>query len=553
MDYGKRYDTLNEDQKEAFHRLVKGENLFITGNAGTGKSYLVKAYDEYCQLKGLQLVKTAPTGVAALEIGGATLHRQFKLKIGLDFDEITSEDVLKNKALNFLKRTDVILIDEISMVRIDIFDRLMKILFHANQSRKQKRKKTIQLIFVGDFFQLAPVVGKEEKLHLKQHYHKDIQDGYCFQSLYWKENAIHLVNLTKVIRQKDAEFCTALDECKEGDAHCLSFIRSHCAKSENPEAIWICGKNATADKRNQDELEKIQGETRYFHAEYSGDVTAKDKLCDEIFQCKIGARVVLLVNGKGYQNGSMAEIVAIDERKSEDFETHEWISTEVIDVRVLSTGKIHSIKKEKFSKYHYETKTIETPVIDEEGKPVLLSSGKPKVNRTYRVERLETGYAEQFPMRLGYAVTIHKSQGQTYDALNLEPEIFANGQLYVALSRCKTIDGIYIHRALTPRMVMCSEEVLKFYNNPENYDFFGAGTALKPVFIPEKYVSFIETLIQKLENGECTEILEQFSQDAPEKTETRISVSALDVEKGSKSIAFSSFWNNYQSKKISEE
>lgn len=117
-------------------------------------------------------------------------------------------------------------------------------------------------------------------------------------------------------------------------------------------------------------------------------------------------------------------------------------------------------------------------------------------------------------------MTIHKSQGQTYDAMNLMPEIFANGQLYVALSRCRTIDGIYIHGYLSQRMVMCSEEVLKFYNHPEGYEFFGSGSSLKTMFVPEKYISVIEQLIVKFDNREYADVLEELSEPAQDANRT---------------------------------
>lgn len=189
------YETLNTEQQQVFDRLKDGESIFITGNAGTGKSYLVKAFDEYCQNKKIKLVKTAPTGVAANEIGGATLHHQFKLKVGLDFD-------VPNTYPKFLDKTDVLLIDEISMVRIDIFDKLMQILTLANEKRTKKKKK-IQLILCGDFYQLAPVINGEERPHINEHYGCDIKKGYCFQSKYWRMYGVQLVNLTTVIRQSD--------------------------------------------------------------------------------------------------------------------------------------------------------------------------------------------------------------------------------------------------------------------------------------------------------------------------------------------------------------
>lgn len=495
------YETLNNGQKEIFDRLVNGENVFITGNAGTGKSYLVKAFDEWCTVNKKNLVKTAPTGVAALEIGGATLHRQFGLEVGLDFKEITEEAVITTKKLNFLKRADILLIDEISMVRMDIFDRLMLILEAYNKNRERKRKKPVQLIFVGDFFQLAPVVSKDERPLLEEHYQRPLGDAYCFQSRYWRMFKVQLCNLTEVVRQADPKFCQALDECKEGDTHCLAFIRQASAKEIIPDAIWLCGKNATASQKNLSELAKIPASEHTYTVKYGGDVTAKDKLCEETLTLKEGARVVFLVNDTlgQYQNGTMGTVTHCDT----DFVLVKVDDRKDYDGKPVK-GKIVTVEIHAFCKYKYESKTHEillfeenasgekTPVIDEK-------TGLQKVKREIRLDKVETGRAEQLPLRLGYAVTIHKSQGQTYDAMNLAPEIFATGQLYVALSRCKTIENMHIEGNLTQRMVMSSSEVLAFYNNPEGYSFFGDGIAT--IHVPEKYKDKILALIQEWESG----------------------------------------------------
>lgn len=465
MTYSEIYSTLNEEQKSALELLTSGENVFITGNAGTGKSYLVKAFDKYCEQEQLALMKTAPTGIASLEIGGTTLHSQFNLKVGLDFEKVTT-------APECLNKVDCLLVDEISMVRIDIFDKLMEIVSLSNR----KRKKPIQLVFVGDFYQLAPVVISEERPFLNNHYGKDIKDGYCFQSQYWKQNNIRLCNLTIVMRQESAEFCSALDKCKKGDTSCLPYIREHSSKNEMQNAIWVCGRNKTVNERNESELAKLSGRAYLSDAEYEGKATKSDKLCDEQFQFKIGARVVMLTNDTEqflYQNGTLGTILRVQKSS--------------IYVQI-DGGELVEVNRISIPKYEY----------------VVSKGGK--------LERIKIGAARQYPMRLGYAVTVHKSQGQTYKKMNLEPEIFSNGQLYVALSRCKCIENIYIHGYLSNRMVMASEEVNSFFDNYDTYSFFSSediqavnnndnhsdNEPMVTITIPQKYhasvMEYLETL-----------------------------------------------------------
>ena len=229
MSYADYDKALNAGQKAVMQKLQAGENVFITGNAGTGKSFLVSAYTAYCKEHGIELVRTAPTGIAAQNISGATLHSQFKLKTTLDFEK-------PKKVPEWLKQTDALLIDEISMVRIDVFDKIMQYVAIANEKRP-KSKKPIQMVFCGDFFQLAPVIPQGDKPHLTQFYKKSVQDGYCFQSSYWKMFQVQLCKLTEVVRQDDKNFCAALDLCKEGNASCLSYFNTHMATKENPNML----------------------------------------------------------------------------------------------------------------------------------------------------------------------------------------------------------------------------------------------------------------------------------------------------------------------------
>lgn len=482
MSYADYDKALNAGQKAVMQKLQAGENVFITGNAGTGKSFLVSAYTAYCKEHGIELVRTAPTGIAAQNISGATLHSQFKLKTTLDFEK-------PKKVPEWLKQTDALLIDEISMVRIDVFDKIMQYVAIANEKRS-KSKKPIQMVFCGDFFQLAPVIPQGDKPHLTQFYKKSVQDGYCFQSSYWKMFQVQLCKLTEVVRQDDKNFCAALDLCKEGNASCLSYFNTHMATKENPNAIWLCGKNATAYQRNMEALDKLAGAKIYAKAEYN-DTTEKDRLCDDLFVYKIGARVVMLVNDVygAYQNGSMGTIIST-------------FGDDEIVVKIDGNDVPVRVERRKYTKSEYVVKEEQEIVLNKDGTPKLDKDGKEKTRKKKKLECEEKGYAEQFPMRLGYAVTIHKSQGQTYEAMNLEPEIFANGQLYVALSRCKTVEGIYSSNPLKGSMVRTSLEVLKYYENPDNYSFFQKDKVA--VFVPAKYVDKIEKLVAEWEAEEQT-------------------------------------------------
>lgn len=472
--FGYLYKTLNDEQKDVIDRMIMGENIFITGNAGTGKSYVVRAFDRYCEEQKIDLIKTAPTGISANEIDGATLHHQFKLKIGLDFEK----PLKYPKCLDF---TDVLLIDEISMVRLDVFDKVMQLLVLANSTRARKKKRPIQIILVGDFYQLAPVISKEEKPYLEEFYGMDIKDGYCFQSQWWQYLDIKMCNLTTVMRQDDIAFCKALDKCKRGDNSFVTYVRNNCSKTEIEGGIWVCGRNITVSNKNSEELAKIEGKLHTSIARYHGKCDKSDKLCDEVFEYKIGARVVMLANDNvsgAYQNGTLATIVGV--------------AKDMIRIE-LDNGKRHLVGKQKISKYEYSYK---------ESVSVVNQNGQNVEKTTKKLSQKEIGYAEQYPMRLGYAVTIHKSQGQTYDKMNLNPEIFSKGQLYVALSRCRSIENLYIKGFITNRMIMTSEEVVAYYDNPEGYSFFNPKEVMKEITVPEKYVTQIEEIIEALNRGD---------------------------------------------------
>ena len=476
-------NKLNSEQKRIFDKMVNGENIFLTGNAGTGKSFLVNAYVEYCEKNDIKVLKSAPTGIAACNIKGMTLHRLFNLKIDIEsmLKEVKSIPESVEKKLSL---ASTLLIDEISMVRIDLFDKVMQYIFLENEERREKNCKPIQLIFVGDFFQLAPVISKEQKSRLDLHYGCDIGQGFAFQSKFWHSMNVQFEKLTEVIRQDDKEFCNALDKCKYGDDNCISFFNTKTADKVQEKGVWVCGKNATAYERNKEKLNEIHKTEYISKAEYSGKATKSDGLCEDSFSFKEGARVIMTSNDTNglYQNGSMGTIKSAEGDKDEIKE---------IDIE-LDNGRNVKIKRQTFSKYEYVEKEIKTISKDEDGNEIVKSHSELALE--------EIGSAKQFPMKLGYAVTVHKAQGQTFDSMNFIPEIFQDGQLYVALSRCKSADKLYILGNITSSMVRTSQEVVKYYENPETYSFFGKDNDIITIQIEQKNEKVVKEMIKCLDN-----------------------------------------------------
>ena len=515
-EFEERLKSLNPEQKKFFELMKNGENIFLTGNAGTGKSFLAETYRMYCEKHNISIALTAPTGIAAVHINGVTLHSFFRIPLGLDgtLKEISESDLkdFKNGTVNGgqkyekakngktgtekifknLMETDVLLIDEISMVTIDVIDYVFRIVQFINCEKENKKKKPIQLILVGDFFQLPPVIRSEDMQHYIRHYGADVRGGYAFQSLYWKRLGVKLCKLETIVRQSDAEFCKALDACKTGQKDCIKYFNSHCSKKEIKDAIWLCGKNVTADKKNAKELENIDAEEHIFTAKYSGDCTEKDGMCMHELKVKVGARVLLTVNSetKEYVNGSLGTITEIGKDNTGDF------------IRVLIDGRESlGVKVYRYTYSKFKYKTAQESVAEEKnGQPVIdKKTGFQKMKKKTILKKEEIGSAEQFPMKLGYAITIHKSQGQTYDKVNLTPEIFSNGQLYVALSRCKSVEMLYTERKLTESMVKTSQDVLNYYTNPDEYSYFGSRNEKVQKYHKQKFIPMIEEFMQMLD------------------------------------------------------
>lgn len=413
-------------QNYALQLLNTGENVFISGGAGTGKTFIIKDYIRQSQDKGMNVMICAPTGVAALNLDGATIHHQFN---------IGNQPVIRCNKIKFISNdelvnTDILIIDEISMCRVDLFDFISNHILIANSVRKAKGKRIIQFIVVGDFFQLPPVIKGTEKYMLDSYYGFDIGLGFPFYSTFWEMFKFKTVILTEVIRQSETEFITNLNKLRVGDKSVIDYFYEKSNSLEISDAISLFGKNSDVDEKNTKELETLPGESKIYHADITGKASIDDILAPEHLELKLNCRVMALANRDSHVNGSLGTVVGLydnsvivawDNGYTEEIEPYTW-----------------SIKR-----YDLDTDSDNIKYLHLEN----------------------IGEITQIPLKLAYAITIHKSQGQTYDKVNISPYTWDCGQLYVALSRAKSIENLHLNYRIEPNYSKTSLNVIRFYNS----------------------------------------------------------------------------------------
>lgn len=402
---------LTPSQERAIKLLDAGYNVFLTGKAGTGKSFLVDYFVAKHSEKNI--VKCAPTGVAALNIEGATIHRTFGVPVRL----LGHNDVCSsNDKLDVLKKADVILIDEISMCRIDVFEYVIRSLNRVGIRNKQ-------LILVGDFYQLPPVLTPADTPTFNQLYGDRL---YAFESDLWYSSNLLTIELTEVKRQNEKRFLDSLSNIREGIP---DFSIFQIANRADDNAVSLCPTKAKAKEINDGHLRQLPNHKHYM-ASIMGNVLESDMVADKELVLAEDARIIMLVNDTGgrWVNGTMGTITELSDNH--------------ITVQIDNGGEC------RVDPY---TWSIKEYVLEED-----------EETREKRVVEKEIGSFTQFPLKLAWAITIHKSQGQTYDKVNIYNGFFANGQMYVALSRCKTLNGIHTMGNLIPSQLMCSLSVKNF-------------------------------------------------------------------------------------------
>lgn len=379
---------LTSGQSQALQLFCSGENLLLLGDPGTGKSTLISVIVQQTEKNGKRVAKTASTGIAAQLIGGRTIHSLLQAYPGVKDEKIDYEKKARN-----LDDVDVLIIDEISMLGRFFIQYLYNCLNHA--------KHHVQLILCGDFFQLPPV-----------------KDEYAFLSPYW--NLLNLVPcvLTEVIRQNDKEFIRNINLLKYGNDQCIEYLLSHSSPTALTGQISICATKKDADLINQAELQKLAGEPYIYLAEYEGVISESDLQVEERMILKSGMRVMSVINGTSYRNGSLGTVVSLNQFYVEVLFDNNW--------------------KVCFGRRNFTVDRMDVP-----GKTTELW---------------------QIPIRPAYAITIHKSQGQTFQYVNIDgTRCWAPGQLYVAVSRARSIEGIHFLTPIRHCNIKTDPVVVRFY------------------------------------------------------------------------------------------
>lgn len=398
-------------------------NLFIAGRAGTGKSAFL---DWYRKNNQRNVVVVAPTGVAALHVQGQTIHSFFGLTPG--FIDVANFRPTKNKKL--FGAIDLLVIDEISMVRADVFDAIDMTL-RANRNPRLPFGGA-QICVMGDLFQLPPVVSRSEQ----EIYASRYETPYFFSSMAYAESGLQLIAFDKVFRQSEVDFISMLNRLRIGDNRdevTGFFNQRHDKPLEHTSVVTLTSTNAQADIVNTAELQKISGAQWPYLGKASGRFEKDaDKLPAPLrLELKLGAQVMFTRNDvtkKRWVNGTIGVVTGLENER--------------IMVSVKENGRTytHTVTPETWTAYTY----VATP----EGK----------------IQQQEAGSYTQFPLMLAWAVTIHKSQGKTLDAavIDLGRGAFAPGQLYVALSRCKRLDGMSLVRPIRASDIRTDPAVLNF-------------------------------------------------------------------------------------------
>lgn len=417
---------LNEEFRSVLDCLENSNlSIFVTGRAGTGKSTLLNLFRRTTRKK---VVFLAPTGVAALNIHGQTIHSFFSIPPHLT----ESSQITRIRNRNLISKVDIIVIDEISMVRADIIDHIDHIL------KKVKKSKQlfggVQIVFFGDLFQLPPIVsGQFEKNYFREYY----ESPYFF-SAKCLEGTLHtfeMVELGKVFRQSDQYFIDVLDKVRTNTIHDrhLQEINDLISQNEGIREgkIILTSINANANAINLKRLREINDKAVVYTGQLTGEFNRNNCPTDEFLTLKPGAQVMFLRNdaAKKYVNGSIGIV--------------RQLNKDSVIVRLEKTSE-----------------EIEVGYVVWE--MIRYSFDKEKNN----IQSEIAGTFSQLPLRLSWAITIHKSQGKTFENIHIDlgTGAFETGQCYVALSRCKSIEGISLQSKLRKSDIMADELITDFYN-----------------------------------------------------------------------------------------
>lgn len=417
--------VLSDDQEQALAAMLAPNPawgaLFVTGPAGTGKSTVLREFRRRCPGN---VVVVAPTGIAAINCGGQTIHRTFRLPPRFirykDEDDVRA---LRGAARALIKRMDTLVIDEVSMVRADVMDAIDWCL------RRTLEEPDVpfggkQIIVVGDVMQLPPVVRNDDAPLLRTHW----TGPFFFDANVWRQAPLAVIELRTIHRQStDAGFAAALRALRDGDPAAIGFLNSRRGvPGRGAPTVQLTPRRDEADRINATELGRLADVERVFVGSTEGDYPDGDMPTERDLHLKLGAQVMIVANGEGFVNGTLGKVV------------------ELSDVAV----------------------TVETPAGEkfELGKATWERVEFQLDATSQRIEPRVVATFKQVPVRLAWATTIHKAQGLTLDAAHVEVGrgFFSHGQAYVALSRVREATGLTLSHAISDRSMLWDGRVMEF-------------------------------------------------------------------------------------------
>ena len=398
-------------------------HLFVTGRAGTGKSTLLRAV---ARLVADQAVVLAPTGLAAVTAGGQTIHSFFGFPPRL----IRPEDIRRSRNAHVMRRLRFVIIDEVSMVRSDLMGAIDQSL-RLNRAKPREPFGGVRMILFGDLHQLPPVVQEAE---VADHLEGTYGGPFFFDVASLREGSgTTLIELEAVFRQTDETLVKLLNNVREGrmEARDLELLNSRVAPirtlAEGDPYVILTPTNAAAQRINGAFLAALPGASRHYEAGITGDFAGSAHPTDPSLELRVGAKVILLRNDseRRWVNGTIARVSRLEEKR----------------VWVTIGGSEHEVEQVAWENRKFAFDQVEN-----------------------RITETVAGTFKQFPLRLAWALTIHKSQGLTLEKvyIDLGRGTFAHGQTYVALSRCRTLDGLALARRMTPRDVIFDPATLGY-------------------------------------------------------------------------------------------
>ena len=449
-DTPSQIDLENEEMQKALQIIqFTRRSLFLTGKAGTGKSTFMRHIAATIKKKHIIL---APTGIAAINAGGSTLHSFFKLPFHplLPTDKRYSARNIRNtlkyngEKTKLLREVELIIIDEISMVRADIIDFIDKVLRIYNRNMREPFGGK-QLLLVGDIYQLEPVIKEDERQLLRPFY----PSCFFFDAHVFREMQLIAVELKKVYRQRDAQFISLLDHIRtsqvsDTDLRLLNArVNAEIGTEEGRLSITLSGRRDTVDYINEKQLNTLPDQPTIFYGHIEGEFPESSLPTPIELEVKTGAQVLFIKNDKErrWVNGTLGTIIGFGDEEDG-----------IIYVRT-EDGRDFDVEREIWSNVRYTFNEKEQ-----------------------KIEEEEIGSYQQFPLRLAWAITVHKSQGLTFNNVKIDftGGVFAGGQTYVALSRCTSLQGISLQEPIRRENIFVRTEVTNFARNYNNLNIINS-------------------------------------------------------------------------------